>query len=654
MYYRPEIDGLRAIAVLSVIFFHANFDYFSGGYIGVDIFFVISGYLITSIIINDLNQDKFSIKSFYERRARRILPALFTTLILSLTLGILIMDPSDLYDLSKTSLSVLIFLSNILLYSQNGYFDATIENNPLFHTWSLSVEEQYYLIIPLLLVYIFRRKLNHLLKIFLILTISSLLLAELIIKYDAMFAFFQIPTRFWELGFGSIVAILESKKSFKFNKFQKNFATLIGLTLIFFSIHLFDENSSIPGLITLIPIAGTALLIYFSRGTYIAKILSLKPFVGIGLISYSAYLLHQPIFAFVRIYRFDNIHTGIYSQAILATLIGAFVIWRYIERPFRNRDIVKLKTFLIITFISVFSLILMSIFIMNKNGLENFYKSRLSEQEIIFFKNAKELANNRKIGYSPLPNNLCFNPKKENYSICKEKYGNPILIFGDSHAANLTKSISLTNSYKFLIFNEGHHCHLYHFYEENSISTCNFKQLKEELTLDNNYKAFIYNQLGSYFLITENGETLNHVSIDYLLNDGLLSVNKNRIEKNLEFLNSLSGEFPIIWLASWIEPRYPLHNPRKAAKYGLDKIAFHPEVINGFKKIDAYAIDYIKKNNLNVHYITLFDYKNNKNWIEIFEQDCVTFNDKDHLSDCGLKIASPFFEKKLDLHIVKP
>jgi len=189
MRYRSEIDGLRAWAVLPVIFFHAGISGFSGGYVGVDVFFVISGYLITSILLTDLERERFSIIRFYERRARRILPALFFMLALSFVLAIWLMQPADMIDFSKALIFVPLFISNFLFYGKDGYFDAAMESSPVFHTWSLAVEEQYYLLVPLLLLALWKLAKHHLVIAFLLLSIISLFLAELVVVIDPMLHF---------------------------------------------------------------------------------------------------------------------------------------------------------------------------------------------------------------------------------------------------------------------------------------------------------------------------------------------------------------------------------------------------------------------------------------------------------------------------------
>lgn len=209
MKYRKEIDGLRALAFVSVILFHAGFSSFSGGFIGVDIFFVISGYLITSIIIEDIRSKNFSLRNFYERRARRILPALYLTMLVCLPFAWLWLQPADLRHFGKSIAAVALFISNFL-FQKNGYFDISSEMSPLLHTWSLAVEEQYYVFFPLLLILTSRSK--RILIIFVILIICSLIYAQWGTSHHPEQAFFMLPSRGWELLLGAIIVLVTSVK----------------------------------------------------------------------------------------------------------------------------------------------------------------------------------------------------------------------------------------------------------------------------------------------------------------------------------------------------------------------------------------------------------------------------------------------------------
>ncbi len=314
--YKPHIDGFRALAVLPVIFFHAGFDYFKGGFIGVDIFFVISGYLITNIIIKDLSKKKFSLQNFYLRRARRILPALLFITLISIFFAIILLPDKELKFFSKQALSVALFVSNFFFWRNTGYFDPNSELQPLLHTWSLGVEEQFYILFPIFLILVwnfFRKKLTLLL---LIVIISSLFLSQaggnfklqnisnqypfLILPFEFFWqagsANFYLPFgRAWELLAGSLLSIYLSKNKID-NKKINNIFSLIGVSLIVISIITFSENLQYPSIFTILPVLGTILLITFStKSTFTYKIFSYKPLVFFGLISFSLYLWHQPL-----------------------------------------------------------------------------------------------------------------------------------------------------------------------------------------------------------------------------------------------------------------------------------------------------------------------------------------------------------------------
>ncbi len=299
MKYRAEIDGLRALAVVPVILFHAGFEVFSGGFVGVDVFFVISGYLITTILIEDMENDRFSIINFYERRARRILPALFFVMLVCLPFAWMWMLPDRMKDFSQSIVAVNLFASNILFWLESGYFGAASENKPLLHTWSLAVEEQYYVLFPIFLFVAWRFGKNRVFWMIIVFAAISLALSEWAWRNEPSANFYLAPTRAWELLAGSIAAFVAHKSGVKAN----NALSLLGLAAILFAIFAYDKNTPFPSVYALVPVVGVVLLVLFSgKETLTAKLLSTKLFVGIGLISYSAYLWHQPIFAFIRVY----------------------------------------------------------------------------------------------------------------------------------------------------------------------------------------------------------------------------------------------------------------------------------------------------------------------------------------------------------------
>ena len=333
MRYRREIDGLRAVAVLPVILFHAGLGVFSGGYVGVDVFFVISGYLITSILIGELEQGRFSILRFYERRARRILPALFVVMLACLPFAYIWMLPAQLEDFAKSLIAVVFFSSNILFWREDGYFAAAAELKPLLHTWSLAVEEQYYLLFPLFLLVLWRFGRERVFASVIGIAVLSLLLAEWGWRNTPTANFYLAPTRAWELLAGSICAFLTLGRA----QWSNNALSGLGLALIVFALIYFDANTPFPSAYALAPVGGTALIILFAgQGTWVARLLSTPPFVAIGLISYSAYLWHQPLFAFARLRSLTEPSESLMATLAVAALLLAWATWYWVEQPFRK------------------------------------------------------------------------------------------------------------------------------------------------------------------------------------------------------------------------------------------------------------------------------------------------------------------------------
>ena len=332
--YRRDIDGLRALAVLPVLLYHADLRVFSGGFVGVDIFFVISGFLITRIVQKDLHLGRFSIAGFYERRLRRILPALLVMLFASTLAAFIILLPQDLRTFAITAGAAILSFSNIVFMRQEGYFQPQADLQPLLHTWSLGVEEQFYLIFPFMLATIFhaRRK-----------AVPAFILTVLVLSFAAcvaltltrpVAAFYLAPTRAWELMIGASLALGLVRPASK--RTTRELLSALGLLGIICSVLLFDASMAFPGYIAALPCIGTALIISSAPGTRVGRLLGHKWLVGVGLVSYSLYLWHWPILAFARYYLVREM-TGLETAIALAlSALAAVLSWRYVERPFRN------------------------------------------------------------------------------------------------------------------------------------------------------------------------------------------------------------------------------------------------------------------------------------------------------------------------------
>ena len=528
--YRPEIDGLRAIAVGAVILYHAKINIFShqlfkGGFIGVDIFFVISGYLITSIILKELiSTGSFSFKYFYERRIRRILPALLFVILISLPFAWMYLMPLRFVDFSKSILYSLGFSSNFYFhYSGLQYGVESGLLKPFLHTWSLSVEEQYYIFFPVILLIIIRYFKKYLIHIFLLSFIISLGLAEWTSRNYPAASFYFLHTRMWELLAGSILAYFELKQGHRSKNQTFNLLLpSIGLLLIIHSIIFFDNNTFHPSFYTLSPIIGVCLIIWFTnKNEIITKILSTKFFVGIGLISYSLYLWHYPIFAFARITVF--IQGSLFNKLLLGIIIFLISIFSYyfIERPMRDKkNVFGVIISLITIFISI--LLIFNFNIIQKDG----YKNRLDF-------NIKNYELGKK-SYLVESNNFEINYNYNNYDDRKN-----VLIVGNSVAEDILEILSKTNLKNKIYFNltspkkrkDDYNFQISYLY----------KFLTKKEAIINNYKGDFYNHLKKQYdnadlIILSGGYFLS--DLDIL--DDLIKILKKDNKKIILFDNALS------------------------------------------------------------------------------------------------------------------
>lgn len=367
--HRPDIDGLRALAVTLVVMFHADMA-FPGGYVGVDVFFVISGYLITRLILTDIEQGRFSFSRFWIRRIRRILPILLVVVLVTLALGLVHLWPDDLVGLSRSAFSVLSLVSNIYFWKDAGYFTAGVENQPLLHTWSLAVEEQFYLVYPLLLVLLAKRVVNRKLFFTLLffLTIAAMVFSLLIWHRSASAAFYLLPPRGWELLVGAVLASRRCKPTLP--PALNNALAATGLALVVGSAMLYDRSTPFPGYNAIVPVAGAAALIYAGSAgrSVVGFLLTLTPLVYLGLVSYSLYLWHWPLLIFARIRFPDAEHLGWWVIAISTVL--SVLSWKLIEQPFRQARFGIVKLFVSLG-ILVFLILALCFVSLSTSGLPN-------------------------------------------------------------------------------------------------------------------------------------------------------------------------------------------------------------------------------------------------------------------------------------------
>ncbi len=336
MTYRPEIDGLRAIAVLSVLFYHARLPPFFGGFIGVDVFFVISGFLITSLLKKEIAEGTFSLPNFYERRVRRIFPALYVTLALTLAVGTVLLSSAELRMLHEAVIWLVVFCSNVYFMNNVGYFDGASEENPVLQTWSLAIEEQFYLIYPLILVELVRRKPAWVKPVLVAIAVASFSYGVVTVAWDARPAFFSALGRAWELLLGAWVALASLPTGMSSR--SREIASWTGLFLVGASVLLLSADAPFPGALALPACAGCALVIW-SNGptrTMVGGLLASRPFVFVGLISYSLYLLHWPLLVFVQRALRAELTISISAATLAVAFVLAVLSWRFIETPIRK------------------------------------------------------------------------------------------------------------------------------------------------------------------------------------------------------------------------------------------------------------------------------------------------------------------------------
>ena len=338
MLYRKEIDGLRALAVLPVILFHAGIPAFGGGFVGVDVFFVISGYLITSIILAEKQEGTFTLSGFYERRARRILPALFAVMAICVAVAWFYFLPDQMKTFGQGISASAAFSANIYSYLKgDDYFGLQSEANPILHLWSLALEEQYYLIFPLAVMAGWQFGRRALLAFVAVVALISLAAAHWGSTRFPVATFYLLPARAWELLAGSLIAFLLAERcELPSTPALRESLGLAGLALIVVAVFTFDRSTPFPSLYALVPTIGAVLIILFaSQGTIAGKLLGSRLPVGIGLISFSAYLWHQPLFAFYRLLATHEPEKTTLLGLSLASLVLAYLTWRFVEKPFR-------------------------------------------------------------------------------------------------------------------------------------------------------------------------------------------------------------------------------------------------------------------------------------------------------------------------------
>jgi peptidoglycan/LPS O-acetylase OafA/YrhL len=416
MNYRSEIDGLRAFAIIPVLLYHLNKAYAPNGFLGVDVFFVISGFLIANIISQKINEGTFSVKQFYIRRIKRIAPLYIAVMFLLVPASLLIYFPSELKDIFQSISASIVFVSNFFFYREIDYFNPFAQNSPLIHTWSLSIEEQFYIFLPALLIFT-KGKVRSTLIIGL--TILSLLYYVVINKSNPNLSFYSTFSRIWELLIGVLVAVNSKKMTFSFI----NHSILSTISFICLLIILFTDLINIDINILRISIVFITIYILIQSNSLVTKFLSYKPFVQIGLLSYSLYMIHQPILSIFKRFFPDTLSYSIILMSVIFLI--SYLSYNFFEKPIRY-SVISSKKVLVI-FCSC-SMILFSIGVIGhkENGFINFFLKKYENTN--FFNDVKEYEKISKLHKS--------------YNIDEfSKFGTNVLIIGDSYAGDVFSSL---------------------------------------------------------------------------------------------------------------------------------------------------------------------------------------------------------------------
>jgi peptidoglycan/LPS O-acetylase OafA/YrhL len=531
---------------------------------------VISGYLITGILLEALQSGQFSLAHFYERRARRILPALFFVMMCCVPAAWLILLPERFFEFANSVNAVLIFASNVLFWLESGYFETASELQPLLHTWSLAVEEQFYLAFPILLALLWRFRRSAIFWTLSAIGLLSFGLAEWGVHRHASATFYLIHTRAWELLIGALLALHMSHASRTISKTAGNILSGLGLLLIAFSVFAFDHETPFPGFLALFPTLGAALVIYAARpNNAVGWFLSSRAFVSIGLISYSAYLWHQPLLALLRSQLSFDVETFHLAIAVGMSFALAWFTWLFVERPFRRRERISLRQlFALLAPVALSLTALTSIALTHRDAATDLWLSTKSSQvnevrdqlSVYHITTAHwGTVDNGTIDGDQTFSKCRFNARlldektAERLVSCAEDYGPGVLVLGDSHAIDLFGMLASRFDAPFLVGLTQGSCR-----PHGSNASCPFEALLD--FVEENPDAIaqvIFEQAGFYLLRQKDGTSGSRQMFESLpLTAQVSSVQPDdaRIQRNLDYLGSLSRHVDVIWFGPRAAP----------------------------------------------------------------------------------------------------
>ncbi len=640
--YRPEIDGLRAVAILPVVLYHAGIAGFPGGFVGVDVFFVISGYLITSIILAERRAGRFSLVNFYARRIRRILPALFVMMAACYPLAFVLLGPSAMAEFAGSVTAATVFVANLFFYDISGYFATAAEVKPLLHTWSLAVEEQFYLVFPALVLLTWRMGARRQAVLLAVLALASLALAQWdITQGKADRAFFMLQTRLWELMAGALAAFwLSSPRGQALRAGGRlRHGALLGLALILFAVIAYDGETRFPGLAALPPVLGAALVIVCATPRCLAgRVLGLRPVVFVGLVSYSFYLWHVPLLVFTRI------GTGREDAALMlgvcALAFGLSCLsWRYVERPIRRMHALPARRLFGTAAVAMALVGGLGLAGIQTEGFRAFYLERRLDP----VSRASFERYNPDTMHARLPDEGCrFSDEVlsdafvTRFEDCARIHGQAIFLLGDSHAANVYRALRATALPPFFVALARGGCRPYQPEKKCSYDAAVAFVQEHQAAIS----RLIFHVSGSHYLLDDRGEGDSDAAFEP---GAPLRVAVDNIDKTAAYLARFPAALDVVWLGPFAEARVDLEDP---VNYHPDRLRFNPVSLARFSALDgmlkARAADQSAYRYISLVDALAFDGDT------LVQDGCLTFSDVDHLSPCGERLFGPAIAAALE------
>lgn len=646
LHYRKEIDGLRAIAILPVIWTHAGLPYITGGFLGVDVFFVISGFLITSILLKEFETNSFSLSRFYERRARRILPALLTVItVTSIVVPFISGHPKFISDYGASVLSTVLFSSNIYFWQTSGYFGSASELSPMLHTWSLAVEEQYYIFFPLLMMILFSSGKKIYISALILISILSLLISEWGAVNSPVGNFYLLPSRAWELMAGALAAVfyLNGYLVKIRTKFSRCLSGL-GISLILISYFLFTPSTYHPTSLTVFPVLGAVLVLLFSeQGNFVGRVLSIKFLSLIGLISYSLYLWHQPVLALMKKTYSIHLEPIQIITAITLTFFLSYLTWKYVENPFRNKKVFSDN--------KIFKYSLTSMIIFSLCGL--IFMENLLIQKVVFPEQMARFeilieADNSHLNQVMFDNNNCkfwskdFNDNfVERFDNCTKKYDKAIFILGGSHGMDLYNAIAKNASNPFIVSVSRGFCRAHKVLgDQKNSPKCQYEDFK---LFADKYSSNI-----SYVIYTQTPDRLFETNSLHKAN--IIDLSLKRLEEVVNYLAEIKEKYSLNVIMIGMLP--PLKKNPISWDYRqpfniqqLNKV-LSQNSINLTKLVDQEFTIRLKRHQ--IPYISKIEAFSLELPKDLIIEEGITYSDNRHISDKGEKV----FGQRLINHMI--